>query len=60
MGFWEPVEYLHKVYRSSIFLIDPRFNGDLEKCDRGFDDNDFGGFNVPRVMPHWPLTSREV
>ena len=57
----EPIDPKNKVFKSPVFLVDPKFTMEMKEKDRvDFHGHDFGGFKQPHVDPKWPLVSDPV
>jgi len=58
---YEPIDHSGKVFKSPVFLVDPKFTKDLPKEEKTlFTDNDHGGWKQPVSQSAWPLISDEV
>ena len=57
----EPIDPKNKVFKSPVFLVDPKFTMDMKEEDRvDFHGHDFGGHKQPHVDPKWPIVQKEV
>lgn len=58
---YEPIDHSKKVFKSPVFLVDPKFTEELEEEEQTcFRDNDFGGWRVPVNPSRWPYVRFEV
>ena len=58
---YEPQDKSGKVFKSPVFLVDPKFTKKQkaeEKVD--FTDNDFGGHDVPVNPTRWPYVNQRI
>jgi hypothetical protein len=53
--YYEPIDPTNKKFKSPVFLVDPKFTKKLDKKEKvAFEDNDFGGHEVPVNPTRWP------
>lgn len=57
----EPVDPSNKVFKSPVFLVDPKFTENMDAEEMTFfTSNDHGGHNKPIVQSQYPIVHKEI
>ncbi len=58
---YEPIDPTNKKFKAPVFLVDPKFTKTLKKEEKTtFEDNDFGGWEMPVNPTKWPYVNEHV